>query len=103
MTAMTWEMDGSVHIAWSAEDYDTIRVTAPHRPAAELAEFGRRVADVALLDRTVHTLHSALRAEFGGTFDLETGQGRGDRRARTVEVRFHPPRRDPNPDPVWEP
>ena len=95
------EMDGSVRIAWSADGYESIRVYAPRRPPEELASFASRVADVALLNRTVQTLRTAMRAELGATFDLQAGRERGDRYESDLLVRFHPPRGEPNPDPDY--
>jgi hypothetical protein len=94
---VTVELDGSVRIAWSAEEHDTIRVYAPRRPPEELTAFARRVADHALLNRTVRDLRVALRHEFDGTFDIESRRSRvGD--APFVFVRLHPPRGIPNPE-----
>ena len=95
---MTGEMDGSVRIAWTVEGYDAIRVYARRRPQEELAGLASRVADVALMNRSVHTLRSALRREFGATFDVEPGTDRGGRYETEVLVVFHPPMGDPNPD-----
>ncbi len=98
---MTGEMDGSVRIAWTAEGYDAIRVYARRRAQEELAWLATRVADVALLNRSVHTLRSALRREFGATFDVEPGADRGGGHESEVLVVFHPPRGEPNPDPDY--
>ncbi len=92
-------MDGSVRIAWTAEGYEAIRVYARRRPQEELASFASRVADAALLNRSIQTLRTALRSEFGATFDLEPGADRGGRYESEVLVIFHPPRGEPNPDP----
>ncbi len=94
---MSGELDGSVRIAWEADGFQTVRVIAKRRPASELVEFASRVADIALFNRTAHTLRSGLREAFGGAFELDSGEGRGDRRDGEVVVRFHPPRGEPNP------
>lgn len=91
------ELDGSVVIAWEADGYGQIRVLGLRRSRGELTEFARGVADVALVNRTVHTLRTALRERFGGTFDLQTGPGR-DRAERDLLVSMHPPKGEPNPD-----
>ncbi|MBA2554557.1 MAG: hypothetical protein H0V10_12900 [Geodermatophilaceae bacterium] len=93
---MSGEMDGSVRIAWEADGFVGVRVVAARRPASELAEYARRVADAALFNRTTQTLRSALRHEFGGAFDFDTGVGRGDWRDGHLVVTFHPPRGTPN-------
>jgi len=87
-----------VRIAWDADGFVGVRVIAERRPAGELAEYARRVADVALFNRTVQTLRSALRHELGPVFELDTGLGRGDWRDDHVVVTFHPPRGRPNPE-----
>lgn len=92
------ELDGSVVIAWDAEDYRQIRVTGWRRSREELAEFARGVADVALLNRTVGTLRTALRERFGGTFDLDARSGRDRVPEPHVLVSMLPPRGEPNPD-----
>ncbi len=85
-------------IAWSADGYEAIVVTAPRRSRAERDGFAQRVADIALLNRDVATLHSALRREFDGHFELDTGRRRGDGPAAHVRVTLLPPRGTPNPD-----
>lgn len=92
---MTLELDGSIRIAWQAEDFGGIRVSAPRHSTAELSSFAREVADVALLNRTVAELRHALRTRFGGTFDFET---RSPAREPYIQVVLHPPRAEPNPD-----
>ncbi len=93
---MTIELDGSLRIAWDADGYRTIRVSAPRRSHDELAEFGRMVADEALVNRTVAALRMALRHLAGATFDLDTrATGGGE---PYIDVVLHPPRGIPNPD-----
>jgi hypothetical protein len=94
---MTVEMDGSIRIAWSADAHEGIRVYAPRRSPGELTSFARRVADHALVNRSVPELRGALRREFGGTFDIES---RRERAGTTpyVLVELHPPRGTPHPD-----
>ena len=89
--------DGSIAIAWHADGYEMVVVRARHRPAAELEAFARGVADVALLERTLADLRVGLRHRFPGAFDLYTQEPAGA--AWRVVVAFHPPRREPNPDP----
>ena len=92
-------MDGSVRIAWEADGFVGVRVVAERRPTSELVDFARRVADIALFNRTAHTLRSGLRDEFGAAaFELDTSAVRGDRRDGHLIVRFLPPRGEPNPD-----
>ncbi|CAN5618447.1 hypothetical protein BH23CHL8_BH23CHL8_15690 [soil metagenome] len=89
--------DGSHSIAWRADGYESIVVRARFRPAAELEAFARGVADVALLERTLPDLRSALRRAFPGAFDLVTRESAAA--PWQVVVTFHPPRGEPNPDP----
>lgn len=89
--------DGSIRIAWQAERYDAIHVRARFRPREELDGFAREVADVALLERTLADLRTALRARFPGAFDLVTQESVS--RPWKVIVSFHPPPGEPNPDP----
>ena len=95
---MLGEMDGSVRIDWSADQAELIRVYAPRRDTEELTAFARRVADHALLNRTVADLRSALRAEFDATFDLEERDPEGADAKGYVVVTLHPPQGLPNPD-----
>ena len=90
--------DGGIRIAWLADGYEAIDVYARWRPPEELVAFASRVADAALFDRSVADLRSALRRAFPGEFDmvLEPHSRIGPR----VVVRFHPPKGEPNPDPV---
>jgi hypothetical protein len=91
------QQDGTIAIAWQADGYDSIVVRARFRPAGELEAFARGVADVALLERSLPELRAALRRRFPGAFDLHTLEPvSGPWR---VVVSFHPPRREPNPDP----
>ena len=89
--------DGSIAIAWHADGYEVVLVRARHRPAAELEAFARGVADEALLERTLADLRVALRRRYPGAFDLHTQEPAGG--TWRVIVTFHPPRREPNPDP----
>ncbi len=89
--------DGSIRIAWQADGFEAIFVRARFRPASDLDGFAKGVADVALLERTLPDLRTALRKCYPGAFDLLTDEpisapGR-------VIVSFHPPRGEPNPDP----
>ena len=89
--------DGSIRIAWQADGFEAIFVRARFRPAGELEDFAKGVADVALLERTLADLRTALRKHYPGAFELVTDEpvsapGR-------VIISFHPPRGEPNPDP----
>ncbi len=95
---MAEEMDGAVRIAWEAEEYRSIRVYAPWRGREELTEFAQTVADLALLNRSLASLRSALRAEVGGTFDLRPGGADRSEAEAHVRISLHPPRGEPNPD-----
>ena len=90
------EPDGSVRIAWQADGYEAIHVTARFRQRAELEEYARGVADAALFERTVHDLRVALRRMFPGSFDLTTREPSGG--PRRVVIAFHPPRGEGRPD-----
>ncbi|HWH24436.1 MAG TPA: hypothetical protein VNW68_06045 [Candidatus Limnocylindria bacterium] len=90
------EADGSIRISWQADGFEAIHVSAPFWPAVELAEFARGVADVALINRTVHDLRRGLRATFGGRFDIQSPDA--DAPDRRVLIVFHPPPGTPNPD-----
>lgn len=90
------EPDGSIHIAWAADGFASIRVRARFRTTQELTEYARGVADEALFDRTLAGLRSALRSRFPGAFDLVTEMPAG--RPWTVIVSFHPPQGTPRPD-----
>lgn len=92
------EQDGSVRIAWQADDYDAIHVYARFWSPAELRRFAGSVADVALTNRSVADLRRELRREFAGQFEMEAPDA--DAPDRRVAVRFHPPPGTPNPDPL---
>jgi hypothetical protein len=89
--------DGSIRIAWQADGFEAIIVRARFRPTAELDAFARGVADVALLERSLPDLRTALRKRYPGAFDLITDEPTA--RPWRVIVSFHPPRGEPNPDP----
>jgi hypothetical protein len=91
------QQDGSIRIAWQAGGFEAIFVRARFRPAPDLNDYAKNVADVALLERTLPDLRSALRKRYPGEFDLIT-----DEPVSTpwrVIISFHPPRGQPNPDP----
>jgi hypothetical protein len=90
------EADGSVRIAWTADDYVAIHVYARFWPAAQLREYASAVADAALTNRSVADLRRALRRDFGGQFEMEAPDA--DAPDHRVAVRFHPPPGTPNPD-----
>jgi hypothetical protein len=89
--------DGSIRIAWHNELFDAVVVRARFRPRSELDAFAREVADLALLERTLPDLRTALRKHFPGEFDLITQES--TTAPWHVVVSFHPPRGEPNPDP----
>jgi len=89
--------DGSIRIAWQADGFEAISVRARFRPAAELEDYAKVVADVALLERTLPDLRTALRKRYPGAFDLLTDEPAAA--PWQVIVSFHPPRGEPNPDP----
>jgi hypothetical protein len=89
--------DGTIHIAWQADLFEAIVVRARFRPAAELDAFASGVADLALLERTLPDLRTALRKRYPGEFDLITDEPASH--PWRVIVSFHPPRGEPNPDP----
>lgn len=90
------ERDGSVRIAWQAEGFEAIHVYARFWPSDEVARRATVVADVALTNRTVHDLRRGLRAQFGGSFQLQAPDE--DAPDRRVAVFFDPPVGVPNPD-----
>ena len=89
--------DGSIRIAWQADGFEAIFVRARFRPARELEVFATEVADLALLERTLADLRTALRKQYPGAFDLLTDEPLSA--PSRVIVSFHPPRGEPNPDP----
>lgn len=91
------QQDGSVRIAWQADGFEAIFVRARFRPSFELDEYARNVADVALLERTLPDLRTALRKRYPGDFDLLTDEPMSA--PGRVIISFHPPRGEPNPDP----
>jgi len=89
--------DGSIRIAWQADGFEAIFVRARFRPRRELEAFASGVADVALLERTLPDLRTALRERYPGAFDLVTHEPVSS--PWQVVISFHPPRGEPNPDP----
>ena len=92
------EPDGSIRIAWHAQDYVAIHVYARFWPPAQVGDFARGVADAALTNRTVADLRRDLRRRFPGMFEMEAPDA--DAPDRRVRVNFHPPRGEANPDEV---
>jgi hypothetical protein len=92
---MSERMDGSRRIAWAADGYESIDVYARWRAHDDLESFARDVADIALLNRSVVDLRSALRRQYPGRFDLLEDTRPDHRR---VVVALHPPPGIPNPD-----
>lgn len=90
------EADGSVRIDWQADGFEAIHVYARFWSLEEVQRRARGVADVALMNRTVHDLRRGLRQYFGGGFDLHAPDE--DAPDRRVAVFFDPPRGSPNPD-----
>lgn len=93
------EADGSVRIAWNAEGFEAIHVYARFWPAGEVQRRAQVVADIALMNRTVHDLRRGLRQTFGGGFDLHAPEH--DAPDRRAAIYFDPPRGMPNPDPDY--
>jgi hypothetical protein len=91
------QQDGSIQIAWNADRFEAIFVRARFRPPKELAAYASGVADVALLERTLPELRTALRKRYPGAFDLVTREPMSA--PWQVIISFHPPRGEPNPDP----
>lgn len=91
------QQDGSIRIAWQADGFEAIFVRARFRPALDLDDYAKNVADVALLERTLPDLRSALRKRYPGEFDLITDEPVSA--PWRVIISFHPPRGQPNPDP----
>jgi len=89
-------LDGAVRIAWVADGFRTIDVYGRWRDPAEVHSFARDVADIALLNRTVAELRSALRRAHPGEFELVTHPH--DAAGPRVIVRLNPPPGQPNPD-----
>ncbi len=89
--------DGSIRIAWQADGFEAIFVRARFHPSTKLDGLAKGVADLALLERTLHDLRTALRAHYPGEFDLVTDEP-VDAPGRVI-VNFHPPLGQPNPDP----
>jgi hypothetical protein len=96
------DIAGAIRIAWAADGYQSITVSAPRRSRAELEEFARGVADEALLNRSVRELHTALRRRFGATFEIDRRPSPAPADAElgsTLALSLDPPRGEPNPDP----
>jgi hypothetical protein len=91
------QQDGSIRIAWHADGYDAILVRARFRPPEQRDDFARGVADVALLERSLPDLRTALRKRFPGAFDLLTEEPVSG--SWRVIVSFHPPPGEPRPEP----
>lgn len=90
------QADGSVLISWNADGFEAILVRARFRPQEELLALARGVADVALMERSLSHLGTALRHAYPGAFDLTTR--RVHAQPGRVVVSFHPPKGTPNPD-----
>ncbi len=91
------ELDGSVRIAWAADGLTAIHVTAPKRSRRELDTFASVVADVALLERTVRGVRSALRDRYPGALESQVRNSGPDAAAPYLMVTMRPPRREPDP------
>lgn len=90
------EADGSVRIYWQAEGFEAIHVYARFWPGEEVHRRAQGVADVALMNRTVHDLRRGLRQRFGSGFELQAPVE--DAPDKRVAVFFDPPAGTPNPD-----
>lgn len=93
---MTVDLRGGIRISWSADGFHSIHVLARRRTRMELEGYARGVADAALVNRSLADLRGALREAFPAAFEMETVPH--DEADPHVEVRFHPPRGEPNPD-----
>ena len=91
------ELDGTVRIAWLADGLTAIHVAAPRRSRAELDAFASVVADVALLERSVRGVRSALRDRYPGKLESQVRDHGGDAAAPHLLVTLRPPRHEPDP------
>ena len=94
---MELELDGAVRIAWLADGLTAIRVAAPQRSRAELDAFASVVADIALLERSVHGVRTALRDRFPGALESQVRDHGRDADAPYLLITLRPPRREPDP------
>jgi len=91
------ELDGAVRIAWLADGMTSIHVAAPQRPRAELDAFASIVADIALLERTVHGVRTALRDRFPGALESQVRDHGRDAQTPYLLITLRPPRHEPDP------
>jgi hypothetical protein len=91
------QLDGAVHIAWLADGLTAIHVAAPQRSRAELDAFASIVADIALLERTVHGVRTALRDRYPGQLESQVRDHGRDAAAPYLLITLRPPRHDPDP------
>ena len=91
------ELDGAVRIAWLADGLTAIRVAAPQRSRAELDAFASVVADIALLERSVRDVRTALRDRFPGALESQVRDHGRDADAPYLLITLRPPRREPDP------
>ena len=94
---MLIEADGSVRIAWEADGFEAIHVLARFRERAELEEWARGIADLALFERTYPALRSAIVRTWPGLCTVSTRRTPGSR--PRVHVAFLPPRGEGRPEP----
>lgn len=95
---MLIESDGSVRIAWEADGYEAIHVLARFRERAELEEWARGIADLALFERSYPALRAAIVRTWPGLCTVGTRRTPGSR--PRVLVSFLPPRGEGRPEPV---
>ena len=91
------ELDGAVRIAWLADGLTSIHVTAPQRERRELDAFASVVADVALFERSVHGVRTALRDRYPGALETQVRDRGRDADEPYLLVTLRPPRREPDP------
>lgn len=95
---MLIEPDGSIRIAWQADGFEAIHVLARFRERAELEEWARGVADIALFERSLPALRAAIVRTWPGACTIGTRRSPGG--ASRVVVSFLPPRGEGRPDPA---
>lgn len=91
------ELDGAVRIAWLADGLTSIHVMAPQRARGELDAFASVVADVALLERTVQGVRTALRDRYPGGLEWQVRDRGRDAEEPYLLVTLRPTRREPDP------
>ena len=88
------ELDGAVRIAWLADGLTAIHVTAPQRSRRELDAFASVVADIALFERSVHGVRTALRERYPGALESQVRDRGRDADEPYLLITLRPPRRE---------